>query len=99
VCDRIAIIYGGRLVDILMPEDGNVKFGLAMAGRKRSRHERTGTESPSSVTLRSRVLRAVESFVLPRLTVTLFLVFLFALGTVKGVPVDNLISNSLSRSA
>lgn len=34
VCDRIAIIYGGRLVDILMPEDGNVKFGLAMAGRK-----------------------------------------------------------------
>ena len=34
VCDRIAIVYGGKLVDVLMPEDGNVKFGLAMAGKK-----------------------------------------------------------------
>ncbi|MGE5579211.1 MAG: ABC transporter permease subunit [Bacillota bacterium] len=56
-----------------------------------------GTESPSSANLRSRISRAVDSFGLPRLTVTLFLVFLFVLGTVKGVPVDNLITNSLSR--
>jgi simple sugar transport system ATP-binding protein len=34
VCDRIAIIYDGRLVDILSPDDSNAKFGLAMAGKK-----------------------------------------------------------------
>jgi simple sugar transport system ATP-binding protein len=34
VCDRVAIIYGGKLVDILSPEDSNARFGLAMAGKK-----------------------------------------------------------------
>ena len=28
VCDRIAVIYGGRLVDILSPDDSNARFGL-----------------------------------------------------------------------
>ncbi len=34
VSDRIAIIYDGKLVDILSPDDENAKFGLAMAGKK-----------------------------------------------------------------
>jgi len=34
VSDRIAVIYNGKLVDILSPDDSNAKFGLAMAGKK-----------------------------------------------------------------
>jgi simple sugar transport system ATP-binding protein len=34
VSDRIAVIYNGKLVDILSPDDENAKFGLAMAGKK-----------------------------------------------------------------
>jgi simple sugar transport system ATP-binding protein len=34
VCDRIAVIYGGRLVDILSPDDSNARFGLTMSGRR-----------------------------------------------------------------
>lgn len=32
ICDRIAIIYQGRLVGILTPDDSDVEFGLMMAG-------------------------------------------------------------------
>ena len=46
---------------------------------------------------RVRIARAVDAFGLPRLTVALFLVFLFALGKVKGVPIYDLVTNSLSR--
>ena len=31
-CDRIAIVYHGRIVDVLRPDDSDVRFGLAMAG-------------------------------------------------------------------
>ena len=34
VCDRIAVIYGGKLVDILSPDDSNARFGLTMSGRR-----------------------------------------------------------------
>lgn len=34
VCDRIAVIYDGRLVDMLTPDDSNAKFGMAMSGRR-----------------------------------------------------------------
>lgn len=34
VCDRIAIVYGGKVVDILSADDSNTRFGLAMAGKK-----------------------------------------------------------------
>ncbi len=34
VCDRIALVYGGKLVDILSPDDSNAKFGLTMSGRR-----------------------------------------------------------------
>ena len=34
VCDRIAVIYGGRLVDMLSPDDSNARFGMAMSGRR-----------------------------------------------------------------
>ncbi|HHY12874.1 MAG TPA: sugar ABC transporter ATP-binding protein [Firmicutes bacterium] len=34
VCDRIAVIYGGNLVDILSPDDSNARFGLTMSGRR-----------------------------------------------------------------
>lgn len=32
ICDRIAIIYKGRLEGILSPEESNAKYGLMMAG-------------------------------------------------------------------
>ncbi len=34
ICDRIAIITGGRLAGILKPEDSDVDYGLMMAGQK-----------------------------------------------------------------
>lgn len=36
ICDRVAIIYQGRLVGILGPEDSDVEYGLLMAGGKRT---------------------------------------------------------------
>lgn len=36
ICDRIAIIYQGRLVGILSPDDSDVEFGLMMAGGKKT---------------------------------------------------------------
>jgi simple sugar transport system permease protein len=53
------------------------------------------TRTPAAV--RERILKAVDAFGLPRLTVVLFLVFLFVLGGIKGVPIDDLASNSLGR--
>ncbi|MGI6621254.1 MAG: sugar ABC transporter ATP-binding protein [Bacillota bacterium] len=41
VCDRIAVIYGGRLVDILSPDDSNARFGMAMSGRRAEASELT----------------------------------------------------------
>jgi len=35
VCDRIAIVAEGKVVDILKPDDSNTDFGLAMSGSKR----------------------------------------------------------------
>ena len=35
VCDRIAIVAEGKIVDILKPNDSDVAFGLAMSGTKR----------------------------------------------------------------
>jgi simple sugar transport system ATP-binding protein len=32
ICDRIAIVYHGRIVDVLRPDDSDERFGLAMAG-------------------------------------------------------------------
>ena len=32
ICDRIAIVYHGRIVDILAPDASDERFGLAMAG-------------------------------------------------------------------
>ena len=32
ICDRIAIVCGGRIADILLPNEDDAKFGLAMAG-------------------------------------------------------------------
>ena len=39
VCDRIAIVAEGKIVDILMPNDSDVAFGLAMSGTKRKEGE------------------------------------------------------------
>ena len=36
ICDRVAIIYKGRLVGILGPHDSDVEYGLMMAGGKRT---------------------------------------------------------------
>ena len=35
VCDRIAIVAEGKIVDVLKPNDSDVAFGLAMSGTKR----------------------------------------------------------------
>jgi simple sugar transport system ATP-binding protein len=32
LCDRIAIVYRGRIAAILPPDAGDAEFGLAMAG-------------------------------------------------------------------
>jgi simple sugar transport system ATP-binding protein len=32
LCDRIALIYRGRIEAILSPDESDAKFGLAMAG-------------------------------------------------------------------
>jgi simple sugar transport system ATP-binding protein len=32
ICDRIAIVYHGRIVDVLAPDATEERFGLAMAG-------------------------------------------------------------------
>lgn len=37
ICDRIAIIYNGKLEGILEPTDSDVDFGLAMAGKYSSK--------------------------------------------------------------
>ncbi len=34
ICDRIAIVAEGKVVDILRPEDSDTAFGLAMSGVK-----------------------------------------------------------------
>lgn len=34
ICDRIAIVCGGKIADILSPREDDAKFGLAMAGTK-----------------------------------------------------------------
>lgn len=34
ICDRIAIITGGRLASILKPDDSDVEYGLLMSGQK-----------------------------------------------------------------
>jgi len=34
ICDRIAIITGGRLAGVLQPDDSDVDFGLLMSGQK-----------------------------------------------------------------
>jgi simple sugar transport system ATP-binding protein len=34
LCDRIALVSGGRIAEILKPEDEDYKFGLAMSGVK-----------------------------------------------------------------
>ena len=39
VCDRIAIVAEGKIVDILKPDDSDVAFGLAMSGAKRKEGE------------------------------------------------------------
>ncbi len=36
ICDRIAIVYQGRLVGILSPDASDVEYGLMMAGKKRA---------------------------------------------------------------
>ena len=36
VCDRIAIVYQGRLIGILSPDASDVEYGLMMAGKKRA---------------------------------------------------------------
>ncbi len=48
---------------------------------------------------KERVLKTVSDLGLPRLTVILFLIALFVLGAVRGVPVVDLISNSIGRFA
>jgi simple sugar transport system ATP-binding protein len=35
ICDRIAIIYHGRIVAMLAPDASDEAFGLAMAGKGR----------------------------------------------------------------
>ncbi len=32
ICDRIAIVTGGKITDILKPDDSDAKFGMAMSG-------------------------------------------------------------------
>ena len=36
ICDRIAIVSDGKIVDILAPDDSDVNFGLAMGGISKS---------------------------------------------------------------
>ena len=39
ICDRIAIVYQGRLVGILSPDASDVEYGLMMAGKKQAECE------------------------------------------------------------
>jgi simple sugar transport system ATP-binding protein len=34
ICDRIAIVYGGRVHAVLAPDESNARFGLAMSGEE-----------------------------------------------------------------
>jgi len=36
ICDRIAIVYGGKIEGILSPQDSDADFGLMMAGEYKS---------------------------------------------------------------
>jgi simple sugar transport system ATP-binding protein len=38
ICNRIAIVYGGRIEAILAPDDSDERFGLAMAGELHTHH-------------------------------------------------------------
>ncbi len=40
ICDRIAIVYQGKLEGILLPTDSDRDFGLMMAGEYHKRHEK-----------------------------------------------------------
>ncbi len=42
ICDRIAIVSEGRLVDVLRPDASDADFGLAMSGMKPEEHRRKG---------------------------------------------------------
>ena len=42
ICDRIAIVSEGRLVDILSPDASDADFGLAMSGIKPDEHRTKG---------------------------------------------------------
>ena len=41
ICDRIAIVAEGKIVDILTADASDVAFGLAMSGAKRKEGEPT----------------------------------------------------------
>lgn len=45
ICDRIAIVSEGRLVDVLRPDDSSADFGLAMSGIKPSEHRKKGGDA------------------------------------------------------
>lgn len=42
ICDRIAIVSEGKLVDTLVPDTSDADFGLAMSGIKPAEHHRKG---------------------------------------------------------
>ena len=42
ICDRIAIVSEGKLVDILSPDASDADFGLAMSGIKPDEHRTKG---------------------------------------------------------
>ena len=42
ICDRIAIVSEGRLVDTLKPDASDADFGLAMSGIKPSEQKTKG---------------------------------------------------------
>lgn len=39
ICDRIAIVYEGRIAGILPPDASDLEFGLMMAGKAKQREE------------------------------------------------------------
>ena len=39
ICDRIAIVAEGKVVDILSPDASDIAFGLAMSGKKMEKGE------------------------------------------------------------
>ncbi|MBP3428677.1 MAG: sugar ABC transporter ATP-binding protein [Clostridia bacterium] len=44
ICDRIAIVSEGKLIDILAPNASDADFGLAMSGIKPSEHAQKGAD-------------------------------------------------------